>query len=156
MRCAAGMLAFTLVACRDPTEIVLDVRLVRATPSELHNVSIYVAPEPNEAEARVEGDFAAASTTAIAADGTIGSLGVTPPSGITTLAVVVVAGVEAGANSCGPQNAYAGCIVARRTTAYVEHQIVHVPIELDADCLNVPCDARSTCSRGSCIPSSAP
>lgn len=63
----------------------------------------------------------------------------------------VVGGVGERAEACtGPS--YAGCIVARRRLRFVPHQRLELPIELSQACADVPCDERTTCARGRCVP----
>lgn len=55
-------------------------------------------------------------------------------------------------SSCRPP-LYTGCIVARRQFSFSEYQQLHLPITIDPECKDVPCDAFSTCRTGKCFKS---
>ena len=137
-------------ACRSATQAELDVSTT-AQCSELGSVALVVSGDPASAEARVQQGFYAAQTTACDANRWIGSLVVTP--GDDRAAVIVIA-PPAGASisQCQPPK-YAGCIVARRAFSFISHVGLKIPISLDVECKDVPCDAFSTCRKGSCYSS---
>lgn len=75
-------------------------------------------------------------------------------------AVRVVAGIGVPTESCpapdyvlGPEDTAAGrgCIVARRSLAFLPHTPLELPIVLRQSCLNVDCDEDATCVDGVCI-----
>jgi hypothetical protein len=102
----------------------------------------------------VKEHYVNASTAECNETGRIGTLVITPNDDTGTAAVVVVAayGSLRDPSLCLPP-AYASCIVARRRFAFIENQTLNLPIALDPDCANVPCDAFSTCSKGKCVDS---
>ena len=57
------------------------------------------------------------------------------------------------ASDCKPEKGYAGCIIARRAFAFVDHTALTLEIPLEASCKNVPCDALSTCKSSACVDS---
>jgi hypothetical protein len=76
------------------------------------------------------------------------------PTASGTGAVIVVGGLGGiRPESCKPSNGYAGCIVARRTFSFSTHTALTLPVVLAFSCLNVPCDAVSTCKAGGCVSS---
>lgn len=146
---AATLLA--IGACRTPTQVTVVVSTrVRCIDLPSGTV-IAVAATPQASEENVVGGFASATTRACTDDGAIGTLVITP--GADTAAVVVTAGFGGQDTAkCTPKNKFKDCIVARRSFAFVEHTRLTLPIELTLDCLNVPCDTLTTCSKGACVP----
>jgi hypothetical protein len=139
--------------CRDATQVTLDVRAVNASCGELRGTSVTVGVEPGDTEQRVGLGYVNASTSACSADGEIGTLVVTPSDPKRAAVVVVVAyGSTSDPTKCTPP-AYKGCIVARRSFAFVDHEGLRLPITISPDCLDVPCDAFSTCRNGQCFSS---
>lgn len=153
---AIGVIA-AAAACRAPTQARLVVT-TSALCSETNGVAITVKDKPATV-ARVLDEtpgFVTTSTTACAQKagyGDYGSLILAP--GEETGAVLVVAGYGATrAESCTPKNQFKGCIVARRAFSFVDHATITIPVSLDPDCVDVPCDAFSTCRKGACVDSS--
>lgn len=135
--------------CRDATQATLRIS-TSATCTDIRDVAITVAGDSTVAEAR-GADYP--STVAATCDaGLVGTLVVTPGDTGDSAAVVVAAGVFVASSQCKPP-AYKGCIVARRRFSFVEHVALSLPISLDLDCTDVPCDSLSTCSRGKCVDS---
>ncbi|MBL8613427.1 MAG: hypothetical protein JNL38_39170, partial [Myxococcales bacterium] len=135
------------VACRAPTQARVDI-VTTAPCAELTGVALTVKSRPVAAEQAVAGRFVTA-TTRECASGRVGDIVLAP--GEDTGAIVVVAGYKGvPATDCVPP-AYANCIVARRSFSFIEHTTLTIPISLDPDCVNVPCDALSTCSKGKCV-----
>jgi hypothetical protein len=93
------------------------------------------------------------AVTASCAAGFIGSLVTVPATDSSAkLAVRVVTGVDRDATQCSAENAFKGCVVARRRLAYVPHTPLFVPVFMNLNCKDVPCDVRSTCNRlGQCV-----
>lgn len=85
-------------------------------------------------------------------DGFIGTLTVIPESGDDGfVALKVVMGVRRETRACTPPQ-YEGCIVARRRVRYVPHERLRLPISLYAQCIDVACDADTTCNAlGLCV-----
>ncbi len=136
----------TTHACRAPTEMT--VRITTEVPcSALRGVSIVVAPDALTAEDRARTKYFAAETEHCDSESTVGTLVLTP--GSDALAVIVVAGIDQQSNACVPPG-YAGCVVARRRLAFVDHASLDLPILLTRDCLDVPCDTQTSCVHGNC------
>lgn len=135
--------------CRDATQATLRIS-TSAACSDIRDVAITVAGDSSTAEAR-GGTFPTTVTSACDA-ALVGTLVVTPGETGDSAAIVVAAGVLVPADQCKPP-AYKGCIVARRRFSFVDHIALTLPISLDLDCTDVPCEATSTCSRGLCVDS---
>jgi hypothetical protein len=137
--------------CRAPTQITITIDTPTIACESLQGIEIVVTSEPEKAEARIAQGVTTTSVPRCASSSHAGTLVVVPAGG--RGAVLVVAGVNARATSCRPENGYRGCIVARRAFSFIEHAQLTIPIGLDVDCLDVPCDARSTCSERTCVSS---
>ena len=125
----------------------------RAQCTEVHGSAITVGTDPSATEARVREQYVTATTSACdPATRTIGTLVLTPGDSDSASVVVVVAYDQVAASSCKPP-AYQGCIVARRRFTFASHTHLTMPITLDPDCKDVPCDAFSTCRTGVCFDS---
>jgi hypothetical protein len=141
---AALPLAAATASCQDPTQVTL---VLSSDPQcAISGTAIYVGATSDEAIARVQTGSPEALTTHCD-HGDVGTLVVTP--GQMSGAVVVVAGVGKPATDCS-EGHYDGCIVSRRSFNFVRHTPLRIPIELDVDCENVPCDATTTCVHGHC------
>jgi hypothetical protein len=142
----AGALVIIASSCRDPTEVTLDITTNDLCGS-ITGTAIYVSSDADAVDKHVMSHSPDAFTHTC--DGTtIGTLVVTP--GVSSGAIVVVAGYGTKqATDCYDGN-YVNCVVARRSFSFVSHTPLHIPIELDLDCLNVPCDPGSTCDHGQC------
>jgi len=128
----------------------MTIRVTTTVPCKtLKGVGIAAAPTSAEAEHRAETKFYAAETTQCDSDSVVGTLVMTP--GSNSFSVIVVAGVDSEVTSCLPP-LYAGCIVARRRLAFVDHKSLDVPIALTRDCLDVPCNTDTSCDHGNCKP----
>lgn len=146
---AASAIVATAHGCRDATQVTLRIA-TSAACSDLRSVAITVAGDSTIAEAR-GADYP--STVASSCDaGLVGTLVVTPGETGDSAAIVIAAGVFVPSEQCKPP-LYKGCIVARRRFAFVEHVALTLPVSLDLDCTDVPCDSVSTCSRGKCVDS---
>ena len=139
-------LLLTTYACRAPTEMT--VRITTEVPcSALRGVGIVVAPDSFAAEERARAKYFAAETNHCDSEVIVGTLVLTP--GSDSLAVIVVAGIDRPSSACQPPD-YAGCVVARRRLAFVEHTSLDVPVVITRDCLDVPCDTQTSCVHGNC------
>jgi hypothetical protein len=88
-------------------------------------------------------------------DGRVGDFVAVPPSGNreARLDLRVVLAVGRDPAGCSVQDTR-NCIIARRSTRYLAHQQLNVPVSLYAQCLGVACDDNTTCnSQGRCVPS---
>jgi hypothetical protein len=139
-------LALVLASCRSPTKVVLDLR-TNLPCSSVKGTTVGAAADPLSAEASTP----AAGSTACAAGGELGTLVVVPRTGDSTrVAVRAILGVTVVPSACKPPE-YAGCVVERRSIAFVSHEELDIPIALDAECVGVPCDATTTCVKGRCV-----
>ncbi len=126
----------------------------RAQCTEVHGTAITVGVDPSATESRVSDEYVTAATAACdPATRAIGTLVITPGDSDSASVVVVVAYDQRAASACKPP-AYKGCIVARRRFTFAAHTRLAMPITIDPDCKDVPCDAFSTCRTGVCFDSS--
>ncbi|MBS2013080.1 MAG: hypothetical protein JST00_09345 [Deltaproteobacteria bacterium] len=142
-------------ACKTATQVTVEIKTVGGLLcSDLKGVDIIIAGDPVDAEDRTDlGSLSASVPRGQCKDATtVGSLVVTPGSG--RAAVVVVARVDENA-TCTPKSRYKGCIVSRRSFAFIEHAALALPIGLEIACKDVPCDAVTSCRTGACVSSSA-
>jgi hypothetical protein len=137
-----------IAACLGPTEIVLDVRtdVACSSPSSWRGVAVSVGqPGPD-----VESRSPVLTTTTCSGTGEIGTLAVVPTGAKDAqVGIRVVAGITRNPEECAAQR-YDGCIVARRTVAYLPHQSQRVLVDLTSDCIGNACDVNHTCVNGSC------
>ncbi|MDB5214636.1 MAG: Xanthine/uracil/thiamine/ascorbate permease family protein [Myxococcaceae bacterium] len=148
----AGVFVLALApGCRDATQATIDISLTKlAHCTETNGTAITVGVDPTATEDRVAHEFVTATTSACdPATGEIGTLVLTPSSGHASV-IVVVAYDKVSPASCKPP-LYKGCIVARRQFSFTDHRHITMPISIDPDCKDVPCDAFSTCRTGKCF-----
>lgn len=135
-------------SCKDPTEIVVDVRT--NVPFRTDTVTSFTVGNPGQTESA----FPTTETRApFGPSGEVGSLVVVPGNGKDSpVSVKVVMGIGREARDCTTANAQ-GCIIARRTLRYVPHTRLDLPITLYSACVGVPCDPNTTCNiLGQCVP----
>jgi hypothetical protein len=138
-------------SCRTATQATI-VLTTSAKCSEIGGIAVTVRDAPQNAEQSVRVHFVSAATQSCAGNGDLGSIAVVP-NGSESAAVVAVAGYGGKrADACTPPE-YKSCIVARRAFRFLEHTNVTIPINLDPDCVDVPCDAFTTCRKGKCVDS---
>lgn len=142
--------------CRDATQVTLDISLTKnALCTETSGTAITVGVDPATTEDRVAHEYVTATTSSCdPATREIGTLVLTPSGSGRASVIVVVAYNKASAASCKPP-LFTGCIVARRQFSFTDHRHLEMPISIDPDCRDVPCDAFSTCRSGKCFPSEA-
>ncbi len=135
--------ALTLGSCLDPTEIM--VAITTNVPCNMvRGTAVAVGASGDDSTG------VATSTTMCDDTGHIGTLAVLPSGGSDdTVGIRVTLGLTVSPDVCSAPS-FAGCIVARRTLRYGPHRRLDLPIELDEDCANVPCDSTSTCVHGGC------
>ena len=153
MSAVLGGLALALApGCRDATQVTVEITLAkRATCAETNGTAITVGTDPLSTQQRVVDEFVTATTMSCTeATHQIGTLVVTPGSGHASIVVVVAYDKAIVPSSCKPP-LFKGCIVARRQFTFSDHQGLHLPITIDPDCKDVPCDAFSTCRTGRCF-----
>ncbi|HEY8078000.1 MAG TPA: hypothetical protein VIF62_27930 [Labilithrix sp.] len=155
----ASVAAIALVAaCKTPTQVTVDVTLVKSQCQQTNGTAIIAASDPASAEQRVDGGYPSAVTSSCAdtPDQTkkeIGTLVLTPGDSDRGAVIVLVSfSKDHTAADCRPP-LYTDCVVARRSFGFLDHQRLTLPIEIDYDCVNVPCDSTSTCRQGQCFSS---
>ena len=147
---SAAMLALALVlgSCREPTEIRLHVstNVPCTDPDKWKGVAVYVGSPGVGVETKAP----ALTTTSCDVNGQVGTLVVVPSAAKDAeVGVKVVAGLAVPPEECAAHN-YQGCIVARRSVRFTEHDSVDLDIPLTSECVNVSCDDKHTCVDGSC------
>ena len=84
--------------------------------------------------------------------GRIGNIVIVPSDNKSAaFAVKVVVGVGESTEACLANNYKGGCIVARRAHNFQPHHPLHLPIKLEVNCIDIPCDATETCRGGTCV-----
>jgi hypothetical protein len=148
----SGAPGAALVGCKDPTQILLDVRT--DLPCSAARGTGIAAGAPGTVE---RAPFAVESRDC-SEGGAIGTLVVTPESSNDAdVGFRVVLGVDVDSSACTADNGYKGCIVQRRQVRYLPHTPIQLPFDMLRVCKGVPCDEQSTCaSSGVCIPSRIP
>lgn len=146
--------ALAVASCREATQMQLIIKS-NVPCDQLRGVAINVGASAKDLEDNI-GSFAEAKTdrSQCSPDGTIGTVYLVPgsPQG----AVLVRAGYgDQEPTACLPSNKYKGCIVARRTFNYFDARTLTITVNLDPNCVDVPCGVLSTCSNGSCVSSEA-
>lgn len=140
-------------ACKDPTQVTLDISY-RGPCSDVRGTAIVIGVDPASVEDRVTRNVYTTETTSCSTDGSlskIGSLVVTPSDSSSRGALIVIAGIDKPPSQCKPADGYFGCIISRRSFAFVSHSDLNLPVILEPDCKNVPCAAGSTCLHGACV-----
>lgn len=163
MRFVRSLLAVTLasalvsiVACKEPTQVTIDVRLATAKCDEVHGTAITVGVRPSDTEDKVKSRFPTAQTTDCdPATNQIGTLVITPSDDERASIIVIASyGNRRDPTECQPPD-YKDCIVARRQFSFSKNRRMSMPITIDPTCVNVPCDAFSTCRKGFCFSAEA-
>lgn len=137
-----------IAACLGPTEILLDVRtdVACSDASKWRGVAISVGQPGTDVESRAP----VLTATTCTAGGEIGTLALVPTGAKDAqVGIRVVAGITRNPEDCAAQG-YDGCIVVRRTVAYLPHQSQRLVINLTSDCIGNGCDPNHTCVNGSC------
>jgi hypothetical protein len=137
-----------IAACLGPTQVLLDVRTnVDCTnPASWRGIAISVGQPGVDVESRAP----VLTTTSCGASGEIGTLAVVPTGPKDAqVGIRVVAGITRNPEDCAAHG-YDGCIVARRTIAYLQHQSQQLLVEMTSDCIGNACDLNHTCVNGSC------
>lgn len=164
-RAVRAALAFVIAAvlggaggCREATQVTLDISYGDPC-ARLRSVGIIATSDALAAEqraARGEYTTVTASCTDVAGlTSRVGTISVSPGDGKTRAAITIVAGVDTPADQCRPDNRFKGCIVARRSFAFLAHSGPTFPIRLEPDCKDVPCTAETTCKKGKCVDAAA-
>lgn len=145
-----ALAAVTLVvgaSCQEPTSISIEARTNVTWRPGL--VVGFTAGRPGETEGL---EPVTETRDPWDTSGLIGTLTVIPDSGDDgVVALKLVMGVRRETSACKPPS-YEGCIVARRRVRYVPNQRLRLPMSLYAQCVDIPCDADSTCDAlGLCV-----
>jgi hypothetical protein len=143
--------ALLAVACRDPTQIVLQVHtdVPCSAGNPWQGVAVYLGSPGHSLE---EAQPTLVSTTCDE-QGSVGSL-VVVPSGAKDdeVGLRVVAGLERTPEDCAAHD-YDGCIVARRSLRFTPHDSLEIDLDLRRDCVSIGCDEEHTCFLGRCVES---
>jgi hypothetical protein len=146
--CVVAGLAIPIGACLGPTEIVLDVRtdVTCSDSTSWRGVAVSVGQPGADVESRSP----VLTTTTCAVGGEIGTLAVVPTGAKDAqVGIRVVAGITRNPEDCAAKG-YDGCIVARRTVAYLPHESQRLIVDLTSACIGNACDLNHTCVNGSC------
>lgn len=145
----AGLAAFALTGCKDPTEITFTLK-TDVPCDQVKGVAIVVGASANELETK----SAATVSHVCTASGELGTI-VTVPSGAKNdpVSIEVVAGVGRDPGECQAAGVGTGCIVARRSLRYVPHTPLDVDVTLSKACNGVVCAPEQTCVAGACTSS---
>ncbi len=149
-------------ACLAPTQVTLVLK-TDVPCAELTGVSVTIG-SGDETETKP----AATVTTSCAASGAVGSIVLVPSSSDreAEFTVKVVAGRNTPVDGCVapaygkdlPSDPAApmakGCIVARRSLRFIDHEPLTLAIDLRGSCLGEPCTPGNTCAAGGCVPAS--
>jgi len=142
-------------ACRTATQVELDVTY-DGTCADLQEVAFIVGTDPTIAESRIEANVFTTTTSHCepGSPSRVGTLVVTPNDSTGRASIIVLASFGGQhVTDCKPEKGYAGCIIARRAFAFVDHTALTLEIPLETSCKNVPCDAVSTCKHAACVAS---
>lgn len=138
-----------VTACQPATQITVDIETDVAC-DQLGGVALYIAG-PDE----VESLAAPTAETTSCDQGRVGDIVVVPKAADDSRwGLRVVAGVGGPASDCQPPDYVSddgtGCIVARRSMAFLPHQALVLPVSLRESCLGVICTPGYTCVDGGC------
>jgi hypothetical protein len=142
-----SFLGLMVPSCLQPTQVTLELS-TDARCEDLDETQLFIGliDEPG-------GLAPSAITKACSEDGTIGTIVFVPKEDRNQqFAFSVVVGVGKETDACPGSGFQGGCIVARRVLSFVPHQPLVLPVELEVECLDVPCGATETCRSGSCVP----
>lgn len=143
---ACGAVAASVHACKEPTQVTVDIRTLGFSCHELKKITVVVAGDPAGAEGKWQ--YPQAEVGDCQSDTEVGTLVITP-SGDHGAVMVLASYTE---TPCVAPD-YVNCIVARRQFSFIENVPLRLPITLEASCKNVPCNALSSCRSGACVSS---
>ena len=140
----AALLALA-AACRDPTQITLDV--TTDVPCAELRGTVFRVGRPGEL---ANAPPATVVPSCVDGEGHVGTL-VLVPSGDKSenVALSVVSGRGVDPESC--IDGAKGCVFARRALRFLPHTPLRLPIKMSAVCAGVPCGADQTCVEGACV-----
>lgn len=136
------------LACREPTQMTIDVKLFGDLPcSDVGAIAIIARKDRESAESGLRTQSYTTEITPSCSNGVeIGTLVITPDG---DSGAVVVAARVSGTGRCEAPS-YLGCIIARRAFEFIDHRPLYLPITLEARCKDVPCDAATSCRAAQC------
>jgi len=140
----------SLLACKNPTEILLDVRtdVACGAGASWKGVAIYVGQPGDDLETKQP---TLVTRSCDPSSGEIGTLVITPSGGKDDLVgIKVVAGITRNPEDCAAAH-YDGCIVERRSVRYSPSSTLNVVVDLPKVCTGVGCEGGRTCVAGACI-----
>jgi formylglycine-generating enzyme len=141
-------MAMALPMCASPT--ALTVTVYSEISCEKKPV---VGLSTAETNSQLRSKALATTSGACSADGKVGSVVLYPIDRTDGPVAVQIVSRPDGEDpaTCTEQNNYRGCIVARRELRFTPNKNVELRVDLRLSCLDRPCDASSTCSRGVCV-----
>ena len=154
------MALYCVGGCREATEIRLEMATDIPACSNV-NLTAIAAGRPGDVGQRA---FSAETDKCAPSNGEIGSLVLVPSEGdgdavgvqaITALGQMTPASCRDSGFKVAPGQ-IGGCIVQRRQLRFVPHKRLTLPITMDIDCVDVPCDEKTTCRNGACVPRDVP
>jgi len=145
---ASAAVTISMHACKEPTQVTVDIRTLGFKCQELKKITVVVAADPTAAEGKWQ--YPQAEVGECQGEHEVGTLVVTP-SGDHGAVMVLASYSE---SPCVAPD-YLNCIVARRQFSFIENVPLRLPITLEASCKNVPCNALSSCRSGACVSSEA-
>gem|GEM_PF-1655171 len=142
---AVLLLGVFSTGCQEPTQVTVDIS-TDALCADLQETHVVVGSLQE-----LRGAPPSATTGNCESGGRIGDIVLIPQDKKDdALAFEIVAGVNRETASCA-DNDYEGCIVARRALRFIPRRPLELPVELELECLDVPCEATQTCRRGKCV-----
>jgi hypothetical protein len=147
--CLAALVvgSVAMPACRTPTEVTVNITTdVPCTKEAWKGIAVYAGSPGLDVETKAP----SLTSTACDAAGNVGSI-VLVPSGSddADIEVRVVAGVARAPDDCATYG-YDGCIVARRSLAFIPHEALSLTMALEGACIGNACDPLHTCVAGVC------
>ena len=147
--------ALDAVGCRTPT--AMTVHVVTDVPCEKQRGVVVAAASPDEYEQLPP--VGRAQQCVALGNGLfdMGTIVLVPPhDGDDRVGIRAVLGVSRDVESCSTADQYAGCVVARRILRYLPHTELTIDLLLGQDCVDVPCDAATTCVKHGCVGADIP
>ncbi len=147
-----GLLCLAVVGgtahCLQATEVTLSIT-TDVPCAQLTGVTITVGPA-SEVETMSPGT----ETQSCAGTGNVGTIGLVPAGSKTeAVDIKIVGGVNRDPATCLAPAYGTGCIVARRSLAFIPHTPLTLDVLLSVDCNGVVCAADETCVAGACTSS---
>jgi hypothetical protein len=139
--------AASLGACRQPTQVTLDITTT-VDCADIGTTTVSFTTLGME----LRNPAPLTEAMGCKSQGEIGTVVLAPSQEDDSPLIFTIATVAVrGTTKCAPPN-YPGCIVARRSMRYSPHDNVTVNVSMDQECLGVPCSATTSCFQGLCYP----